>query len=373
MAGAQQPAIAATSLVFDGVTVVDVEHGKLLPAQQVVISGDRIQAVGSAGAVKVPKGVQVVDARGKYLMPGLWDMHTHSRRLAHLFYPLFIANGVTGIRDAGSEVPIDTLLLWRREIVAGARVGPPRQILSGQSITNYLENCDRSQLTNGPQTCVADSADAVHFVDSLKAAGADMIKPRAVYPPMYFIIAAEARRVGIPFGGHTWDNIALAASDSGARLIDHMRPWAGDFEITAGFRERCWAGDWAGREAASVEQCRPVAEQFERNNTWLVPTLTREHDGARTTSAQSIFERFTARAAEFWSGSLLHGNWLHDSTQSNFPRTSGAGSYPDSLGVMRVMQRAGLPIVAGTDIGAPVLLGGKDGIQEIVHRKRHPT
>src|SRR5690349_9332253 len=75
-AGAQQTT-AVTSLVFDGVTVVDVEHGKLRPTQRVVITGNRIKAMGAAASVKAPTGARVVDARGKYLIPGLWDMHHH--------------------------------------------------------------------------------------------------------------------------------------------------------------------------------------------------------------------------------------------------------------------------------------------------------
>jgi hypothetical protein len=195
------PEPGAATLVLNGVTVVDIEQGKLRSAQRVVITGNRIQAVGEAGAVKTPRGAQVVDARGKYLIPGLWDLHTHPRRLAHLFYPLLLANGVTGMRDAGSGVPLDTLLLWRREILASTRVGPPRQLLSGQSIAGPVTGCKRYR-ADEPQTCVVDSADAVHYVDSLQATGADMIKPREVSKALYFVIAAEARRRGIPFGGH---------------------------------------------------------------------------------------------------------------------------------------------------------------------------
>ncbi len=120
VAGAQQ-ATAAPSLVFDGVTVVDVEHGKLLPDQRVVIVGNRIQAIGDEGAVKTPAGAQVVDARGKYLIPGLWDMHVHPSwpSVTGVYYPFFLANGVTGIRDGTSDVPLDTL----RPVAAG---GPGR-------------------------------------------------------------------------------------------------------------------------------------------------------------------------------------------------------------------------------------------------------
>lgn len=170
VAAMSQSAITTTSLVFDGVTVVDVEQGKLLPAQRVVIVGNRIQAVGDTGGIKLPKNARVVDARGKYLIPGLWDMHTHPGRETDFAHPMYIVNGVTGIRDPGSQVPIDSQLLRRQEILTGTRVGPPRQILSGQSIQGPKQGCRRTKI-NWPETCVADSADARYFVDSLKKAG----------------------------------------------------------------------------------------------------------------------------------------------------------------------------------------------------------
>src|ERR1700754_4780836 len=69
---------SAVPLVFDGATVVDVTVGKLVSNQRVVIEGNRVRAMGKADAVPLPTGAQVVDAKGKYLIPGLWDMHTHS-------------------------------------------------------------------------------------------------------------------------------------------------------------------------------------------------------------------------------------------------------------------------------------------------------
>jgi len=151
---AQKMAPAATPVVFDGVTVVDVEHGTLLPTQRVVIVGNRIQAIGKADAITIPRGAQVVDAHGKYLIPGLWDMHLHTT--AYIPYLMLIANGVTGMRDCWSYVPLDSMLRWRREILAGTRVGPPRQFLSGVALD------DGSPCTRGPvaHACVADTADA---------------------------------------------------------------------------------------------------------------------------------------------------------------------------------------------------------------------
>ena len=130
------PPIADTSLVFDGVVVIDVAQGKLVPDQRVVISGNRITAIGNTTAFKLPKDARVVDARGKYLIPGLWDMHTHAthgKRMDQPFFSLFIANGVTGIRDASSDLSLDTLRQIRQEVLGGTRVGPPRQHPPGRT------------------------------------------------------------------------------------------------------------------------------------------------------------------------------------------------------------------------------------------------
>jgi imidazolonepropionase-like amidohydrolase len=333
------PPAAAVPLVLDGVTVIDVQQGRQLLAQRVVIVGNRIRTVGRVDAVRVPPGARVVDARGKYLIPGLWDLHTHSARYTEASYPLFIANGVTGIRDAGSPVPLDTLTEWRREILAGLRVGPPRQILSGQSITDEVPVCNRRerQRENLMQTCVVGAADTRHVVDSLQAAGADMIKPREVSRATYFVIAAEARRLGIPFGGHAEQETAIEASDSGASIIDHLQSKMGD----AGIGVICWG------TTATVKQCQPVAEQFRHQGTWLVPTLS-QYSSRVGTYAQSLLTRSADRIQAFWTGSLLHGNWLRDAASAGPSDASHSGS----LGGMRIMQRVGLPLLAGTDVSA---------------------
>ena len=146
VAAGTRPA-AAAPLVFDGATVVDVAHGRLRPAQRVVVVGTRIRAVGSIRSVRMPPGAQIIDARGKYLIPGLWDMHVHPRRMAHLFYPLLIAHGVTGIRDAGSEVPLDTLTKWKQQIAAGTRVGP-RLIVVGPPSMSACRARERRRFTS---------------------------------------------------------------------------------------------------------------------------------------------------------------------------------------------------------------------------------
>ena len=356
---AQQPAPPG-ALVFDDVTVIDVQQGNRLPDQRVVIVGNRISAMGSMSSVKVPAGAQVVNARGKFLIPGLWDMHTHSRRYTDFFYPLFLANGVTGIRDAWSEVPLDTTLMWRREIVAGTRVGPPRQLLPGPAL-DESQPCSRGEF--GGHICVGDSADARHVVDSLKAAGADFIKTYQLGTEMYFVIAAEARRLHMPLGGHLNRGVATAieASDSGVSIIDHINT-AGDlYKLCLGKR-------------ASKESCQPVVDHFKHNGTWFVPTFIRfatesgDHDtrvdltsdeleaiGMRTGPAsEAILRHFYRFARDFWAGTAFHTDWLRDSAYAI--QTSSAPRSPtDTTGFLRMVHIVGLPIMAGTDGGAPVM------------------
>jgi hypothetical protein len=350
---AHEPA-AAVPLVFDRVTVVDVEHGRLLREQRVVIVGNRIHTMGSVRTVRIPAGARVVDARGKYLIPGLWDMHTHSEHSTDLFYPLFLANGVTGIRDAGSPVPLDTLLMLRREILAGTRVGPPRQLLSGPAIDEGSP-CGRGQ--EEEHICVADSADARHVVDSLKAAGADIIKTYDLKPDMYFVIAAEARRIGIRFGGHTFRaTTAIGASDSGASILDHLN-------ASGGLNSFCLG------ESPNLELCQRVAERFRRNGTWLVPTLVaiaflknvylperpilnRSH---KSLAGDTVVMRWYEFIHQFWTDSTLHLDLRHGPIGAPIARELHPISPTDTVsgGILKLMRSFGMPILAGTDVIGP--------------------
>ncbi len=256
------PPVRPVALVLEGVTIIDVEHGERWRNQRVVIEGNRISALGSASKIHVPLGAQVVDAHGKYVIPGLWDMHIHPAGLAppggehhqvNAVYRQLLAAGITGIRDAGSAIPLDTFRVWKREIAAGRRVGP-RLIVSGPSIQTEGD---------GPHfLLVTDPTDAPRVVDSLKAAGADMIKIREVSGPIWFALAAAARRAAIPFGGHFTrrddlpDTVdALVVSDSGPIILDH---WL-DADACGGRADT----------GLSLPRCVAAAARLRGNHTWV--------------------------------------------------------------------------------------------------------
>jgi imidazolonepropionase-like amidohydrolase len=102
-AAGAQPAAGASPLILAGVTVVDVATGARRPGETVVIAGGRIVAVGAAGRVRTPASAQRVDARGKLLIPGLWDMDAHLMQRLPPGTALYLANGVTGVREMGNQ------------------------------------------------------------------------------------------------------------------------------------------------------------------------------------------------------------------------------------------------------------------------------
>lgn len=298
---------AAVPLVFDSVTVVDVEHGKLLPVQRVVIVGNRIQRMGKVNTVARPKGALVVAAHGKYLIPGLWDMHEHVIGYPDVFFPLFIANGVTGVRDMNTA-HLDSLFRWRREIVAGERVGP-RIVLTGGYLGNSGDFDSQIKVTTPEQ--------ARRVVDSLKAVGVDFIKTRdGLIREVYFAALAEARRIGIPLVGHISTGVTAAeASDSGQRTLEHV----------------------GGCPDGPPAQCAALAARFLRNDTWVTPTMA---------LSRYFFGGVAPERLRFWPDTV-RGAW------AGMNYTSAEADRAAATQNLTAMIRAGFPLLAGTD-AAPI-------------------
>ncbi len=328
--GAQQGADAGP-LAITGVTVVDVVEGRLVLNQTVVVHGTRITAVGGVSKVRVPAGARVVEGRGKYLIPGLWDMHVHPMCWVEPFYTLHIVNGVTGMRDAGSSAPLEATLQWRREVTAGTRVGP-RHVLAGP----YLEGKTITDDECGGQpfaVAVTTPDEAARMVDSLKRAGADLVKSHWVSRDVYFAIARASRRAKIPFAGHLPGAVSLMeASDSGAIAIDHWLP-------------ECLS------DSARLEACAPIAERFRRNNTWLALGGSGAGGG------------WVQTWSRFWPASLSKAAGVADSTASTMLDSILLPATTDTS--MLVIQRAGLPIVVGTDAASMLRVFGVPGY--VVH------
>src|SRR5438128_12599001 len=215
---------APALIVITHATVINPGTSLVQANRTIVITGDHITSVPDTAKFHSPKIARVIDATGQYLIPGLWDMHVHSAvgdwfpGGRDIILPLFIANGVTGVRDMGGDVPV--LLEWRKEIAEGQTIGP-RMIISGPMLDGYLPN---SKLRFPSSIAITTPASAVAAVDSLKAQGVDFIKVQSVIShDAYLAAAAEAHTPALPSGGHVPDKVRIEeVVEAGQKSIEHL-------------------------------------------------------------------------------------------------------------------------------------------------------
>ncbi len=251
--------IAAAVVAITHVTVVDTGRGVATPNATVVINGDRIERVDTKPA---PPGARIVDGRGKYLIPGLWDMHSHLTDSGATALPVLVATGVTFVRDAGNSV-LAELDRWRGQIEDGTRLGPTI-FRAGPTLNG--------QQSNERHIVIANAAEARLAARTLKVAGVDFFKThRRTSRDAYFALADEARKLGLPLIGHVPMTVSPAeASDAGQQTIEHIETlFEGTFAAAHG--NRVTVEDIAQWRASP--ESAALFEKFVRNGTAVDPTL----------------------------------------------------------------------------------------------------
>ena len=206
---AAPPAVAVTHA-----TIIDGADQRPRTDHTVVIRGRRIVAVGPAATTPVPPDARVLEGRGRFLIPGLWDMHVHTDVPAgREVLALYVRNGVLSVRDLAGRW--EQLVAWRGEIAAGRLIGP-RLLISGP----YVEGGD----VPIPHLLARTPEEARAAVDSLARLGVDVIKLHGqMSPPVYFAAARAARERGLRVAGHVPRTITPAeASDSGVGSLEHL-------------------------------------------------------------------------------------------------------------------------------------------------------
>ena len=215
MVQANQPSQPGADLVIRGVTVVSTRDGSLQAHQDVAISGDRIVSVGPASPDGVPRDASVVDADGKYLVPGFNDMHAHMLSRPggggdpSGTFGLMLAHGITGFRQMS---------------------GSARMLRQRAAGTLMPERAPRLLAMPGPVLTPFNAATARAAVGTVRQQhdlGADFIKAALMTSEAFYAAQAEARRLGIPILGHLPNGIDVArASGQGMRSIEHLGPGA---------------------------------------------------------------------------------------------------------------------------------------------------
>jgi hypothetical protein len=340
------------------VSVVDVASGQTRPDYTVVVNGNRITYAGPAAAASVPRDARVIDGRGKYLMPGLWDMHIHG--FVYVFSdfagPLMIANGVTGARDMGYYV--DTTLRWKKDIATGREVGP--RLMVGARVDGPV---NKARFVSH----VVTEEDGVRAVDTLsrgkdRAPRADFIKTYSWVPrAAYFGIAREATKLGVPFAGHVPYSVSVVeASNAGQRSIEHeddlMRACTSkDSVLRANFGDtaRAAAPDQLEqirsqarliRDSQDPQRCKAVIATLARNHTWVTPTLVVYQPYAHAFDSASTHPEW----AKYVPG-LVQGGWMKRASGVTPADSVVVRSY-FSFDRTRELKEAGVKLLAGTDM-----------------------
>ena len=346
-----------SSLTFTHVTVIDVVSGRTKPDMTVVVEDGRITALGRSGRVKAPRGAQAVDASGKYLIPGLWDMHVHSLtdgRYEYVF-PLLVANGVTGVRDLGTNLSLEEINRIRQEIAEGKIIGPRFGALTGR----ILDGAGTRVRVSVPAETAAAGR---QLVGSFKQRGADFIKVYDLLSrDVYLAIVDEAKRQKIPFAGHVpFSMTATEVSDLGQKSIEHtadllISSSRDEAALRKQLQELGPTGSIGARSRIEVKAVETYDERkaaalfarFARNGTWQCPTLinlrvTTFSDLSQLTSDGRL-RYIPPSVLQEWSNTFTRGVLTIGDLEQRRKR------FQKRLEITGAMQRAGVGILAGTD------------------------
>src|SRR5271156_853571 len=354
------------SLVIKDVTVIDATGHAAQPNMTVDIEGGHIIAVRPSQRAHTPKNATIIDGAGKFLIPGLWDMHVHgaSDTRASWSHLLFVANGVVGVRDMSGPPDANA---WRATQASDPDPSP----------TIYLG----SPIVDGPNPTwpdsivAADEAQGREVVDQQQQRGADFIKVYSGLPRnVYFAIADEATKRGIPFEGHVPEAVTAAeASGAGQKSIEHLTQVAEgcsrEEKTIAGERQRLEAlfraPDATMPQKIAVGQgiirlnfhvvetfddatAQSLLAQFVKNGTWQTPTLTllqaQIDDPLNTNDSRLKFLSKEVRGK--WDA----GYYGHFPPQARAAMVQLAkAEFDESKKIVGRMYLAGVSILAGTD------------------------
>lgn len=349
--------VPQSQIYITHVSVIDTETGEEATDQTVVISYGKIADIEKSRNLAAATAGKIVDGRGKYLIPGLWDMHVHTWDYEST-YALYIANGVTGVRDMFGPPDANTFRaeLAKKQIIA------PHFYLASPVVDGHPAVWPKSIEVTTPEL-------GRKVVDDQQQKGADFIKVYSrLTPDAYFGIAAESARVGIPFEGHVPNQVsAWKASDAKQKSFEHLygipiacstreEELQGKMLQTTTMKERQVLAA-AGAGSYSESKCNLLFARLRANNNWQVPTLTALRPKNWKDPQLSNDPRL-----RYFGGEYL--NWLtakRDSPSKGWAaqdRKLEAQQFEFDKKLVGAMFRAGVPLLAGTDSGNPYCLPG---------------
>jgi imidazolonepropionase-like amidohydrolase len=365
-------------VLFEHVAVIPMDSERVLPDQSVLIRGDRIIAVGPAGTIPAPQQAIRIEGRGRFLMPGLVDMHVHlmGRDEATHMLSTFLAFGITTIRQMSGSPGV---LALRRRVREDEVLGP--------TIFTVGELIDGSPPVWDRGTAVVTTPEmAREAVDSQKQAGYDQVK---VYDnllsPEYEAVMAEAARVGIPVVGHLPKDVPLErALQLHQASIEHLTGYltyvqrsdspfvfahrdAGAHsgtQETGGHTTRATAAHASTPELQMPEWVDPekvaeVARLTAEAGVWNVPTLVTLANAKRKEEYPQAWKR---PGMQYATASMRE--WWNSDVETSEP-TARARLLEVRLNLVRALHQAGARLLVGTDTPHPFVLPGLSAHDEL--------
>lgn len=348
------PLPARQRIAIVGVSVVDLVDDRSTLPRTVLIDDGRIVAVGDPRRLQIPADALRVDGKGRFLIPGLVDMHVHlfngySRRPPNEWaFPLFVANGVTAVREMNADAAaLARVRQWRHELEEGERLAP-RVVAAGLAVRGTTPD------------------DAARQVDAAAEAGADFIKVFSEIPPAHWLSVLEAaQRHSLPVAGHVPAQVHLltaatrqagnehlmqtaeACSSSGQRVIDERR--AATSQPTAAQRD---AEESRVLQTFDRRRCRRVAAALAATGQVQVPTLVLAHaESARQGRAPATDPRWRYLRAD---ERLRWERLLADAAPDGLARQR----WRTARRIVSAFDRAGVIVLAGTDAPMPEIFPG---------------
>jgi imidazolonepropionase-like amidohydrolase len=366
----------ADDVAFSHVTVVDVVEGRLVRDQMVRIAGGRIVEVVPAAGARIPKATRIVDARGKFLIPGLWDMHTHllggvPPGCPEVTFPLTVAHGVTGVREVASF--LDFLYAWREEVESSRTVGP-RIVGTGRLIDGV------PPVVPGIASVATTPGDVRLTVDILARRGADFVKAYEMLSrDAFFALVEQAKKSGLPVVAHVpLAVLAGEASDAGVRSFEHLRniEFACSREADALLAERIALLEAGARRIGAElraeihsaqrarafdtydpERCTALLRKFAANGTWQTPTLF-----LNTREARRAYLREGVRETLRWVPDSQRAEWEAWAKRASAVKPEAAAALNRKadweVQLVRRMNEEGVGLLAGTDVGITWVVPG---------------
>lgn len=266
---ATRPAMAteaqpAQTTAFINVHVIPMDEEKVWPAQTIMVQGDRITQIGPTDQLTPPPTAQIIDGTGRYLLPGLADMHVHIWTPAD--FPLYLANGVTVVRNMKGS---PQHLRWRADIRAGRLLGP--DLFTSSPIL------DGDPPTAPDLTAIGDPAEGEALVRRYQAEGYDFIKVYSLLgPEVYRAMLAEARRLGLPVVGHLPVEVRVTqALEMGQSSLEHLFGYVDALEAADSPLQGAWSfRRLYGGIPIDLGRLPALAEATRAAQVWNCPTLT---------------------------------------------------------------------------------------------------